>query len=339
MKSGVVMIGLFFVIMLTGFVLAADVAYVVKDYNQVDFNIWFALEELNLDIDIVTDSMIMDTDFSAYSFVLVGDGWFKHLSHVPEMPLVLTNSRYAEHFGFLDMGRTKRAGSSSNLMVKVLGNEIDVYDMPSMKLGGVALTFDYLPMKFMNDDLVNYASTASPEVHKMGSVVAFEEDKDMCYFGIGDSDFWNVNSGLLFSDCVKTAMDVDVIESHNVGIKEDHTDSVNGLRLKHVDTGVALLDEVSELECGERYKVDYVTQNLGDFTEDVMFTGMLGDFMWTATKTDLTAGSSTTTGSKTFTIDDTFSNGDYTLEVVADIGFDDDPSDNMRSRMIEVVGC
>ena len=77
-----------------------------------------------------------------------------------------------------------------------------------------------------------------------------------------------------------------------------------------INTGIALLDEISELECGETYKVDYVTENLGDFTEDVEFMGALEDFSWTATKTDLASGATTTTGSKTFTIDsETFNNG------------------------------
>jgi len=340
MKNNILIMGLFSVIMFSGFVIAADVAYVVEDYHKVDLMTWTALEDMDLEIEIITDEMIMNTDFTEYSFILIGTGKLKNVMYIPEMPMILTNSRYVTHFNFLEKGRTKKFGANSNLMAKVLGENMEVYDMPSSKLGGPALTYEYLPMKFMNENLMNYASTTSDKTNKMGSIIAFNEEEDTCWFGISNTNFWNVNSRLLFSDCIKTALDMNVIESNNIGIKEDHTDSVNGLRLKNTNTGIALLDEISELECGETYKVDYVTENLGDFTEDVEFMGALEDFSWTATKTDLASGATTTTGSKTFTIDNTlFNNGIHSLNVTAEIAFDIDLNDNFRSRFVEITGC
>jgi len=340
MKNNILLTGLFFVIILSSSIIAADVAYVVEDSHKVDLMTWTALEDMDLEIEIITNDMIMNTDLTEYSFILIGAGKLKNVMYIPEMPMILTNSRYATHFNFLEKGRTKRFGANSNLMAKVLGENMEIYDMPSNKIGGPALTYEYLPMKFMNENLMNYASTTSDKTNKMGSIIAFNEEEDTCWFGISNTHFWNINSKLLFSDCIKTALDMNVIESHNIAIKEDHTDSVNGLRLKNTNTGIALLDEISELECGETYKVDYVTENLGDFTEDIEFMGELEDFTWTATKTGLAPGATTTTGSKTFTIDNTtFSNGIHSLDVTAEIAFDVDLNDNFRSRFIEIINC
>ena len=339
MKRGLLVFGFLFVVLLSGFVLAADVAYIAQNENKVDTMTWMALEDMGLEVDLVTDDMIMDTDFSEYDFVLIGDGRLWNADSIPMMPTVLMNKRYAEHFDFLDRGRTRMMGANRNLEVMVQGEVMDVYDMASMKLGGPALTFNYLPMKFMNSDLVNYAAIDTIDKSKMGSVVAFNEDMDTCWFGINPK-MMNANSWMLFSDCVMTAMDMDVIQTHDVGFDMDYSNSLDGLRIKDVASGDFLLDTVTELECGMDYKVDFKTENLGDFTEDVMFDGVLGEFTWDAEKTDLAAGGTTTTGSKTITIgSDVADNGFYDLEVTATIAFDEDESNNMMSRRVEVVGC
>lgn len=335
MKSGM-MIGMLVVtILLTSFVLAADVAYIVEDYNKVEWVHLIALDSLGLETDIITDDMIRSTDFNNYHMIFLGRGNLMNAKYIPDMPMVLANSKYAKHFGFLNNGRTKSLGANANLMVDVSGDIIEVYNSPSVKIGGPALTYDYLPQKFMSSGLVNYASTVSSEKNKMGSVIAFNENKNSCFFGISETKFWNFESWDLFENCIKFVSGV-----HDVGIRDDTLNSVNGLRIKDVALNVHLLQQTAELKCGMEYKVDYVTENFGDFTEDVDFFAKLGDFNWTARKPNLTSGSTTTSGSKTFTITNgLFDNQTYVLEVSANIDNDNNLLDNTRMRNFIVSGC
>lgn len=312
-----------------------DVAYVVDDYNKSDAVYLNALDDADLNVDIIIDDMIKSTDFSMYNFILVGDGILKNAVYIPDMPMILTNPKHANHFGFLKGGRTKSLGASSNLMVNAMGEGMDVYDSPSVKLGGSALTYNYLPQKFMESGIVNFASTVTNEKNKMGSVIAFNENKGSCFFGISETKFWNDNSLDLFNECLKFVSGV-----HDVRINEDTEDSVNGLRIKDVALNKYLLNNVSELKCGTQYKVDYVTENVGDFVENVDLFGKLGNFSWTATKSNLAIGATTTTGSKTFTItNQLFNNQSYFLEVSANIDNDNNILDNSRMRNVMVSGC
>jgi len=123
--------------------------------------------------------------------------------------------------------------------------------------------------------------------------------------------------------------------THDVMIDETYPNTVNGIRIKDVDKNEFITDSTAELMCGKKYKVEFRTKNVGDFTEDVDISGELADFTWSTTKTGLSAGKTTTTGSKTITID--FENGFYDLEIMVDIGFDDNPEDNSKSRRVRVV--
>lgn len=335
MKSGKLMLGLFSVVLIMSFVMAAgDVAYVVDDYNKSDAVYLNALDDADLDADIITDDMIKSTDFSMYNFILVGDGILKNAKYIPDMPMILVNPKHANHFGFLKGGRVKSLASSSNLMVDAMG-VVQVYDSPSVKLGGPALTYNYLPQKFMEDGVVSFASTVTKDKSKMGSVIAFNENKESCFFGISETKFWNDNSLDLFNECLKFVSGV-----HDVRINEGTENSVNGIRIKDIALDQYLLSSVSELKCGIQYRIDFVTENVGDFVEDVKFFSKLGVVNWTATKTGLNPGSTTTTGSKTINItNEKFDNQAYTLEVTANIDNDNNVLDNSRMRNVMVTGC
>jgi hypothetical protein len=72
---------LFLVIFLTNFVLATDVAYVVKSEANP-----FLVSELNyadLTYDVIYDSGIPSTNFSEYRIILVGEGNFDNFEDIP----------------------------------------------------------------------------------------------------------------------------------------------------------------------------------------------------------------------------------------------------------------
>lgn len=327
--------GIVFTILLTSFVFAADVAYVVENHNNVDKIYLKALNNNGLSVDVITDEMIKSTDFDDYSIIFVGEGNLMNAKYISEMPMILVNPKHAEHFGFLKSGRTKSLGANANLMVEVSGDEMEVYNSPSVKLGGSALIYNYLPKKFINSGVMNYASTVSSEKNKMGSVVAFNENKRSCFFGISETKFWSSESWDLFDNCVKFVSGV-----HDVRINNNTENSVNGIRIKDVAGNVHLLQQTAELKCGMDYKIDFVTENVGDFVEEVKFFSKLGVVNWSATKSALNPGDTATTGSKTITItNEKFDNQSYTLEVTANIDDDNNLLDNKRTRQVMVSGC
>ena len=122
---------------------------------------------------------------------------------------------------------------------------------------------------------------------------------------------------------------------HNIGIDELYSNSVNGIRIKNVEIGEYVLGENAELMCGKKYTFDFRTRNLGNFIENISFLGILGEFNWTAEKIDLIPGETTTAGSKTINM--TFSEGNYSVNVFANMENDVNLSNNHAVRNIRIV--
>ena len=59
-----------FIIIISQLLLAADVAYIVKNSNTIEQGYLKVFEELNLSVDIIEDKNIPVTNFSKYLFIL-----------------------------------------------------------------------------------------------------------------------------------------------------------------------------------------------------------------------------------------------------------------------------
>lgn len=335
MKKRTFIIAGVFVLLLINFVLAADVAYVLKKVNRVDQGFLDAFSDLGLDVDLIEDKEIKETDFSDYDIVFISDTRLRNVAGIPDMPVIVANKFYAKLFGFLDKGRASKLVSNSKLKVNKNGEVVKVYEKARFKTGGVSIPYYYLPNRYKNGDLETAGTTFTRKSRELGDVVAYLEDRK-CFFGITKTKYWTDDAKEMFDNCVKFALGIEVGEgAHDVLIDDTLTNTVNGIRIKDVDANEFLLDDTAELMCDKKYKVDFRTRNIGDFTEDVDISGELASFTWTAKKTGLAPGKTSTTGSKTITID--FDNGFYDLEIMVDIGFDDNPSDNFKSRRVKVV--
>ena len=314
-------------------VLAVEVGYVVKDIDRADGKLIDVLDELGMEIDLIEDREIKNVDFSDYDLLIVGGkGRLRNGKHLPkDKSVVLLNPGYVKYFGFLENGRVRKSVSSSKVKIKRNGDVVDVYDRVRYKLGGVSIPYYYLPERYKNSDVEIVGGKINKRNRNLGGVVArLGGENKKCFFGANEVKYWTDDARMLFKECVEF-----VSGNHDVLIDEDYSNSVDGLRIRDVESGDYLLDEVSELMCGEKYKVDFRTKNVGEFIEDVSFLGKLGDFEWTASKEGLSSGMTTTTGSKTITID--FEEGDYELTMRADIERDDNPEDNVRKRSVKVV--
>jgi len=122
---------------------------------------------------------------------------------------------------------------------------------------------------------------------------------------------------------------------HDVEIVSDYINSVNGIRIKDVETDEYLLDDVSYLECNKKYKIDFKTINVGGFVEDVSIFGRLRDFEWNSSKEGLEPEAYTTAGSKTINI--TLDSGITYLEIRSEIEDDVNVGNNIAVRTVEIV--
>jgi hypothetical protein len=324
---------LFCVVLFLGIVSASgDVAYVYRNSRMVDDAFVSAFGDMGLSVDLVDDEDIKVTDFSGYQLIFVGDERFRNLKYLPDMPIVVANGYYGKQLGFIDKGRISEL--SSNMPLNVEKNPtIQVYDRASFKLGSNGISYYYIPSKYQKLDAESIVRTPIGYKRVAGDVISYLPGK--CFFGIVNAKYWTDDAKSLFEDCVSHVSGALIGGLHDVEIVEDYANSVGGIRIRDEELDEYLMDNISQLSCNKKYKIDFKTDNVGGYVEDVVINGVLGDSNWTSTKIGLEAGKSTTMGSKTINV--TFDSGFYNVEISAWIENDVTPWNNLRVRQIEVV--
>ncbi len=193
---------LFLFLMLTSFVLAKDVAYVVKnDVFGVDQNIIDELIVGGYTYDVIDDSDISSTDFSNYELILVKD----KLSNAPinDYKSLVINPDYYEDWSS-DIGNI---GSNQNLEAmnnqgrsigEGLPSVFEVYNDCCFSGGSVSIPMYYLAGAKFGSEGTIYT------VNHLGEfAVATKENPRRIFFGITETDYWNSNSELLFRNSIQ----------------------------------------------------------------------------------------------------------------------------------------
>src|SRR3989344_2502263 len=351
------------------------IAYVVKNSHYVDENFVGILENDDANqVNIIEDKEIPMTDFSEYDLIFIGKGKIRNINSINmNKPIISINSFHGRDLGFTDRDGVSRYVSNSVLKILKGEEEFKIYNKPSRMLGVVGVSAYYLANNNVMDGVIGVAKI-SDEMINPGSVIAYKDNSNSnrCFFGIVETKYWTEDAGVLFEECFNHVMGnvpeeepecvinddcstgFECVESmcveiengtgmnqtqiHDVKIDESLTNAVNGIRIKN-ESGEFLLNEISELKCG-KYTISYRTLNVGNFTENVNFFGNLGNFNWSSLKENLSSGGSTTTGSKTITIDNsTFELGNYNLTIRATIVGAEDavPQDNIKMREVNVI--
>lgn len=333
-KRVVIIIPIFFVLLILNFILAADVAYIAKNSRKVDNGFLEAFKELELSVDIIYDKNIDNFNFSDYKFILLGNGKLKKINKIPaDTPIILASQFHGNYFGFLNKGRPRKKVTNSGVSVLNIDKEIKIYDKPNKSR--ISIGYYYIPDRYKNDEFDSVVRTSIVSKYQGGHIILFSKDKEKrkCFFGIVKASYWTEESKNLFVDCVKFVYPE--IGKHDVKIDETYSNSINGIRIKDEEADKYLLDEISELQCNKKYKIDFKTINVGGFAENITINGSLGNFTWDSFKEDLLPGKSTTTGSKTFTVN--FEPANYNVVVSSNIENDLTPENNIKSRKIKVV--
>ena len=330
MKSGVVIGVLFCVVFVFGVVSASgDVAYVYRNSRMVDDVFVSVFVDMGLSVDLVDSKNIKMTNFSGYKFIFIGDERLRNLKYLPDVPMVVVNGYYGKQLGLVDRGRISKLSSSMPLNV-VQNPTIQVYDRAAFKLGSRGIPYYYIPSKYQRSDAESVAHTPIGYKRAAGDVISYLPGK--CFFGISQAKYWTEDARDLFEGCVNHVLAGGI---HDIEIVEDYVNSVGGVRIKDEESGEYLLDNVSRLSCNKKYKIDFKTVNVGEYSEDVLISGEFGDYNWSSTKSGLGVGKTTTMGSKTINV--TYDVGFYDVVVSAWIDGDVTPWNNLRMRVVEVV--
>ena len=343
MKKGLVLVSVFislFLFSCIALVAAADVGYVLKDVDKNDSVLMGVFADMGLSVELIEDGSLSGVDFSDYSAIFVSDIRLRNAEMMPDdVPVVLMNPKYAEMFGFLDKGRARMIASNAPLKVRKNGDVVSAYDSARYKIGGVSLPYYYLPSKYENKDCesVGKTSTNRGSGEELGNVVSYLSDEvDKCFFGIPEASYWTADARGLFENCVNFV--IGGVGIHDVKIDDSYTNTVDGVRIRDVESGDYLLDTTAQLTCNKKYTISFKTLNVGDYTEDVDLSGVFGDYTWSSSKSGLAAGKSSTSGSKTVNVtSEDFEVGFYDIMIDAVIGTDNHPEDNSVSRSVEVV--
>ena len=329
MKKSLVI--LFCMILFCGFVAASgDVAYIYRNSRMVDDAFISAFGDMGLSVDLIDSKNIKGMNFSGYRLVFVGDERLRNLKYLPDMSIVVANRYYGKQLGFIEKGRISKLAANAPLKVDECYAEVQVYDRALYKLGSRGIPYYYIPSKYQRVDAESVAQTPIGSKRRTGDVISYLPGK--CFFGITKAKYWTEDAKGLFEDCVNHVL---VGGVHDVEIVEDYVNSVGGVRIKDIEAGEYLLDNVSRLSCNKKYKIDFKTVNVGEYVEDVVVNGVFGDFNWTSTKSGLDVGKSTTVGSKTVNV--TFGPGFYDVNISAWIIDDVSSWNNVRVRSVEVI--
>lgn len=361
----------FIILISISFISASNVAFVVKNTHRIDQNFVRAFEDLDFNVDIISDKEISSTNFNNYDLIFLSKSKIRNINKIPleEKNIVTINPYSLKETGFLTRNRVSRL--SSNSFLKVLTSEGIklVYENPNC-IGRLGFSYYYLKDRYKTPQTQTVAETDGGR-DSLGDVISYIEDSqtqtNKCFFGITEAGYWNSYSKKLFEDCVNFALegedlgdddDEDDNGDDNQTIKDialslDTADSVNGIRIRDAETLNRLTSPTPKLICNREYWVDLFTVNLGNTTVDInasltIMTSSRNKIVFndSSIRKDLLPKASTSTGSKKINfsvnldVQEGFVPGFYIIRAESQIlgNFqDENPEDNIRERMVEVI--
>jgi hypothetical protein len=151
-----------------------------------------------------------------------------------------------------------------------------------------------------------------------------------CSIGYNMKNIQNCSFGCINGSCMSGLHDVALI---------DFTNSIGGIRIRYTNL-TNIPDDPAQLLCNQNYEIGITAKNLGDFSENVTFSGSIGPLTFSHVKIDNFAPGSISSV-KTNTVNFTLAEGSYNITIDAIIPFDSNPGDNIARRQISVScpGC
>ncbi|MBI2631458.1 right-handed parallel beta-helix repeat-containing protein [Candidatus Pacearchaeota archaeon] len=203
-------------ILLIAPVFAGDVAYIYRKSFRIDNIIIETFQDLGFSVEKIQEDRI-PSDLSKYRLIFLGDENFKNINKIKDIiaenPSIIVNSYHGKELGLTDNEGVSQLGSSGPLSVLKNGNLIQAYTSES---GHRGMSVNYLYLDTLNKapSLKKIASTEpTSSGYKFGDVIACGSTgsllmngkvakKNLCFFGIAESDFWTSSARKLFEETV-----------------------------------------------------------------------------------------------------------------------------------------
>lgn len=178
-----------------------------------------------------------------------------------------------------------------------------------------------LPQCTQNSDCGN----ASVDIYCSGSNLTTTIITPMCMNGscglMGNTTIIQCDFGCANNACLPGIHDVALV---------DFSQAVNNIRIKNETNSI-----VNNIMCNRDYKFEITAENLGDFYENVTFSGSIGGLALNHVKIDNFAPGDSSLKSKTINVN--LASGFYNVTINAFIPADSNLANNIASRQIEVI--
>lgn len=191
---------LLLVILFSSFVLASDIAYVVKNPSNPDSNFINVLNDSGLTYDLIDDSQVAGTNFANYRMILLGN---EKINNVPvnNYKSLFANPDYYDGWsaykGSVTSSQPLRANNiAGNSITEGLEGIFQVYTQAKDN-SGLSLPMYYLYGKKYS---VQKITTTTDSLSKY--IVATKENPRRVFFGITKSDYWTQESKELFKNSI-----------------------------------------------------------------------------------------------------------------------------------------
>lgn len=213
------------IIFLSGFVCAANVAYITVNPKYADQVVIKEFNDLGFNVTLIKSSSVKTADFSQFKLIFVGDEYFYNRNDIfnyaiGRFPSIVMNSRHAVDWGFVNIDGISLLASTSPLTVDEGGNILQVYTFAKdPKNLQVSIPYYYLSDRNRAARFSEIARTNGFTSNNLydGDVVASVKagtsllnirtaEAGICFYGIVKTGFWTDNAKNLFNKCVNSVL-------------------------------------------------------------------------------------------------------------------------------------
>ena len=197
-------------------VLPMKVAYIFKNDMKIDHNVINALEELNLEVDLIQEDTL-PINLTEYRLIYVGDERFTNIENIPinKKPTIISNYYYGYDSGITDRAGISQLGSTAPLTVNINGTSVQVYTEAFLR-ARLAVPYYFLNNRNKLSSLTQIAATKKTSSGTLGDVISYATpgttltngetvEENICFFGIVKSEFWTPDAKNLFKNCARFA--------------------------------------------------------------------------------------------------------------------------------------
>lgn len=206
---------IFGILMMSGLVVAVDVAYVV---NSVSVNSDFtdAMDELSLTYDVIFSSDVSSIDFNDYQMILLNNQDFPNPEEIPinEFPALMVNGRNMEDWGWVNpISKVKQSSPLHNEIINpnhpitqdIVTSDIQIYTSsnPELFYLGENNIYDGLEVIVSRVDNPFDAVIAVAEAGSVLTKPGYDPtivNANSVFFGIHESQYWTEDTRNLFKN-------------------------------------------------------------------------------------------------------------------------------------------